>query len=105
MSRGEVRWYRFQKPDKRRPIVILARDSAIDVLNEVTIAPITSTIRRIPSEVVLTRTDGMPKECAINLDHIQTVSKSKIGALIITLSPQKLEELRSACLFALGFRW
>ena len=103
MRRGEVRWYRFSQPDKKRPVVILTRNSALEFLGEVTIAPITSTIRDIPSEVLLTRRDGMPKHCAANLDHVQTVSKGKIGALITTLDAAKMHELRSALLFALGF--
>jgi mRNA interferase MazF len=103
MKRGEVRWYKFSLPDKNRPIVILTRDSALEFLGEVTIAPITSTIRDIPSEVLLTREDGMPRECAVNLDHIQTVSKNKIGPLITTLSPMKVSEIRSALMYALGF--
>ena len=103
MKRGEVRWYKFSRPDKNRPVVILTRDSALEFLGEVTIAPITSTIRDITSEVVLNREDGMTRECAVNLDHIQTVSKNKIGPLITTLSPTKLAEIRSALSFALGF--
>jgi mRNA interferase MazF len=103
MKRGEVRWYKFSRPDKNRPVVILTRDSALEFLGEVTIAPITSTVRDIPSEVLLTREDGMPRECAVNLDHIQTVSRNKIGPLITTLSPMKLSEIRSALIFALGF--
>jgi mRNA interferase MazF len=103
MKRGEVRWYKFQRPDKNRPVVILTRDSAIDFLGEVTVAPITSTVRDIPTEVLLTKEDGMVKDCAVNLDHIQTVSKKKIGSLIATLSSTKISELRSALLFALGF--
>jgi mRNA interferase MazF len=103
MKRAEVRWYKFPQPDKRRPVVILTRDSALEFLGEVTIAPITSTVRDIPSEVLLTKKDGMPRDCAVNLDHIQTVSKGKIGPLITTLSSAKMTELRSALLFALGF--
>ena len=103
MKRGEVRWYKFSKPDKNRPVVILTRNSALDFLGEVTVAPVTSTIRDIPTEVLLTKEDGMPKDCVVNLDHIQTVSKGKIGPLITTLSLTKLSELRSALLFALGF--
>jgi mRNA interferase MazF len=103
MKRGEVRWYKFQRPDKNRPVVILTRDSALEFLGEVTVAPITSTIRDIPTEVLLTKEDGMVKDCAVNLDHIQTVSKEKIGSLITTLSSTKISELRSAFLFALGF--
>jgi mRNA interferase MazF len=86
MKRGEVRWYRFKNPDKKRPVVILTRNSAIEYLGEVTVAPVTSTIRDIPSEVLLSTEDGMKHECAINLDHIQTVSRGKIGALITQLS-------------------
>ncbi len=103
MQRAEVRWYKFRKPYKRRPVVILTRASALEFLGEVTVAPITSTIRDIPSEVVLSEPDGMPKACAVNLDHIQTVAKANIGALITTLSARKMSELRAACLFALGF--
>jgi len=103
MKRGEVRWYRFSSPDKRRPVVILTRDSALKFLGEVTIAPVTSVIRDIPSELLLTEEDGMPRECAANLDHIQTVSKGRIGALITTLPQEKMSGLRSALLFALGF--
>ena len=103
MKRGEVRWYKFSRPDKNRPVVILTRDSALDFLGEVTVAPITSTIRDIPTEVLLTQEDGLPRDCVVNLDHIQTVSKGKIGSLITTLSPMKMSELRTALLFALGF--
>jgi len=103
MRRGDIRWYKFSRPDKNRPVVILTRDSALEFLGEVTIAPITSTIRDISSEVLLTREDGMSRECAVNLDHIQTVSKDKIGPLITTLSPAKLSKVRSALMFALGF--
>ena len=60
MRRGEIRWYTFKTPDKKRPVLILTRDSILDVLGELTIAPITSTIRYIPSEVILTPKDGMP---------------------------------------------
>jgi len=102
MKRGEIRWYKFKAPDKQRPILILTRDSILEYLGEVTIAPITSTIREIPSEVSLSKDDGMRRDCAINFDHIQTVSKAKIGSLIATLSEQKLRDVREAIAFALN---
>lgn len=102
MKRGEVRWYRFQQPDKKRPVLILTRDSALEFLGEVTVAPITSTVRSIPSEVVLTREDGMLRECAANFDHIQTVARGRLGALITTLSLKRMQEARAAIAFALG---
>jgi mRNA interferase MazF len=103
MKRGEIRWYVFARPDKKRPVLILTRDSALEFLGEVTVAPITSTIRNIPSEVLLTNADGMSRDCAVNLDHVQTVSKGKIGSLITTLSTVKMEQVRSSLVFALGF--
>lgn len=101
MKRGEIRWYKFKAPDKKRPVLILTRNSIIEYLGEVTIAPITSTVRDIPSEIILYRDDGMMRECAINFDHIQTVSKGKLGALITTLSADKLKQVSEAILFAL----
>ena len=103
MQRGEIRWYKFKKPDKKRPVVILSRNSVIEYLGEVTVAPVTSTIRDIPSELLLTIKEGLPRECAVNLDHIQTVAKNKIGSLIVSLTDDKLKELKQALLFALGF--
>jgi len=102
MKRGEIRSYQFQHPDKTRPILILTRDSVIEYLGEVTIAPITATIRDIPSEVLLTKHDGMAKDCAVNCDHLQTVSKAKIGSLITTLSGAKMSQVGDAIAFALG---
>jgi len=103
MKRGDIRWYTFEPPDKRRPVLILTRDSAISVLNTVTVAPITATMRGIPTEVFLDRSDGMPSDCAVNLDHLQTIPKSKVGPLLTTLSNQRLAEVQQAVDFALGF--
>lgn len=102
MKRGDIRWYKFARPDKQRPVLILSRDSVLDYLGEVTVAPITSTIRDIPSEVVLTKVDGMPHDCAINCDHLQTISKGKIGSLITRLTPEKLADASRAIRFALN---
>ena len=102
MKRGEVRWYKFAKPDKKRPVLILTRNSVLDYLGEVTVAPITTTIRDIPSEVFLSVEDGMPRNCAINCDHLQTISKGKLGSLVTLLPPSKMEEVGYAVCFALG---
>jgi mRNA interferase MazF len=102
MKRGEVRWYRFTHPDKRRPVLVLTRNSVLEYLGEVTVAPITTTVRDIPSEVSLSQGDGMPRDCAVNCDHLQTVSKAKLGALVTTLSPPKMNEVADATFFALA---
>jgi mRNA interferase MazF len=101
MKHGDIRWYKFARPDKKRPVLILTRDSVLEYLNEVTIAPITSTVRNIPSEVFLTKADGVVRDCAVNCDHLQTVSKGKIGPLITSLLPAKMVDVGQAIRFAL----
>ena len=102
MKHGEIRWYKFLKPDKKRPVLILTRDSVLDYLGEVTVAPITSIVRNIPSEVFISKADGMPRDCAVNCDHLQTVSKGKIGAVITSLPPAKMVDVGRAIRFALN---
>ena len=103
IHRGEVRWYRFPQPDRRRPVLILTRTSAVEFLAEITVAQITSTVRDSPTEVPLTKADGMPRDCAVNLDHLKTVPKARIGAVITTLGSEPMAVVRQALLFALGF--
>ena len=101
MQRGEICWYKFQAPDKKRPVLILTRDSILDYLGEVTVALVTSTIRNIPSEVFLSQDEGMKNDCVVNLDHIQTVSKNKIGTRLTALSTNKMKSVSKAIRFAL----
>lgn len=102
MVRGEIRWYTLKYPDKKRPVLILTRSSAIQYLNEITVASATSIIRDIPSEVFISKQDGMPKDCVINFDRIHTIPKASIGSLVTRLSQKKLEEVRAAINFSLG---
>lgn len=102
MERGEVRWYTFAEPDKSRPVLVLTRNSAIRYLNAITIAPITTTIRDVPSEVRLSSDDGLMTDCAANFYNLQTIPKSRLGAWITTLSPERMVEVDQAIQFALG---
>jgi mRNA interferase MazF len=102
MKHGEIRWYKFAQPDKRRPVLILTRNSVLEYLGEITVSPITSTVRDIPSEVILSKADGVPRDCAVNCDHLQTVSKGKIGGLITSLSPGRMTDVGRAIRFALN---
>ena len=103
MNRGDVCWYKFKLPDQKRPVLILTRESAISVLNSVTFAPIISTIRNIPAELLLTEQDGVPHTCAANFDNLQTVPKSNIGDRITRLTSRRMKEVSAAVSFALGF--
>ena len=102
IARGDIRLYRFASPDKKRPVVVLTRDSAISYLSTVTIAPITSTIRGVPSEVALGEDDGMKAPCAVNLHNTITVSQDRLGKRVARLSSARMNEICAALRFSLG---
>jgi len=103
LSRGEIRWYTFRQPDKRRPVLILTRAEVIDRLNEFIVAPVTRTIRGISTEVILTPEDGMPVVCALNFDHMALAQRERLGARIGSLPENRWPEVRNAILLACGF--
>ena len=103
MNRGEVRLHRFAAPDKRRPVVILTRTSVLRYLTRVTIAPITTNVRGIASEVVIGPEDGMREVSAVSLDNIQTVRKEDLGPLMAVLSNERMRSIQASAAFALGF--
>lgn len=101
MNRGEVWW--IEHPDAgRRPACVLARQAAIPVLASVLVAPATRTVRTIPTEVALSRQDGMPVDCALSLDSVATVPKALLSERITTLSEAKIAELCAALRAATG---
>jgi mRNA interferase MazF len=102
LRRGDVRLYRFPTPDKERPVVVLTQDSAIDHLATVTVAPITSAIRGVPSQVLLDERDGMKQPCVVNLHKLITVHKTNIGPRVASLNEHRLSEICAAMNFALG---
>ena len=103
MIRGEIRWYTFRLPDKRRPVLVLTRDEVIDRLNEVVVAPVTRTIRGLRTEVVLTEEDGMPVACALNFDHVSLGQRDRFGSVLCRLPEERWPEVRRALLTACGF--
>src|SRR3970282_1863163 len=103
MRRGEIRWYTFASPDKRRPVLVLTRDAAIDTLNEIIAFPATRTIRGLSTEVLLSPNDGMPAGCALNFDHVGIAQRSRLGAVLTTLPGQRWQEVEKSLLVACGF--
>jgi len=102
IARGDVRLYRFAPPDKSRPVIVLTRDSALAYLSTATVAPITSTVRGVPSEVVLNEEDGMKTICAVNLHNAVTVSQQRLGKRLAQLSAARMQEVCAALGFSLG---
>ena len=103
MTRGEIRWYTFRLPDKRRPVLVLSRNEVIDRLNEIIVAPVTRTIRGLRTELLLTEEDGMPAACVVNFDHISLGQRDRFGSVLCSLSEERWPEVRRAVLIACGF--
>ena len=102
VERGEVRLFRFPALDKERPVLVLTRTSAIPYLSRVTVAPITSTLRGVPSEVMLGPEDGMKQPCVANLHNVMTVNREDLGRMVARLTGHRMREVCSALAFALG---
>jgi mRNA interferase MazF len=82
--------------------VVLTRDSALRYLSTATVAPITSSIRGVPSEVRLDEEDGMKGPCAVNLHNAITVSQQRLGKRVAHLRTSRLKEICAALWFSLG---
>ena len=103
LKRGEIRWYTFRPPDKRRPVLILTRNEVMDRLNEIIVVPVTRTIRGLTTEVALSSDDSMPVVCALNFDHVSLAQRDRIGPVLCSLPESRWPEVRRALLVACGF--
>lgn len=104
VARGDVWLCEFPEPDKRRPVLVLSRGDALRVLRTAIVAPITSTIHGLPSEVVLDVEDGMKARCAVNLDHTQLVTQVRFVQRVAHLSDGRLAQVCRALAYAAGCR-
>src|SRR2546423_1342921 len=102
ITRGGIWQVVFLRPDKRRPVLVITRPEVIEMLHTVMVAPITSTIRGAPSEVIVGVEEGLKGDSAINLDHVQTVEKSRLKRLVGTVGSQKMREVCRALAIATG---
>ncbi len=102
MNRGEIWLYAFQRPDKRRPVLILTRQEVIPLLRTVMVAPITSTIRGAPSEVAVGAAEGLKHDSVVNLDHVQTVEQARLKTFIGRLESKTMTQVCRALAIATG---
>lgn len=102
MRRGEVWWADLGPAGGRRPVVLLSRDATYGVRSLVTVAPVTTRVRRIRVEVSLGPADGLPRPCVANLDTMTTIPVADLLDYIASLSPGKMAEIEAAIHRALG---
>jgi mRNA interferase MazF len=91
---GEVWW--AEAEDKRRPVLVVTRSDAIPVLTRLVVAPITHTVRGIPTEIWFGPDDGFPAECAASFDNVQPINRHLLTQRIATLNPARRHELCDA---------
>lgn len=101
-GRGEIWLADLPVPDKRRPVLILTRPLLIDMLNTVTVAAITSTLRDVPTEVALGTTEGLKHSSAVNLTNVFTLPKSRLVRYVSIVPPAKMREACRALALALA---
>lgn len=99
--RGEV-WWADVPGDKVRPVLVLTRERFIDRLNAVLVAPVTTRVRGIPTEVELSESDGLPRHCAANFDNVFTLRRERLQSHITQLPAERLDEVCRAYRFAVG---
>ena len=102
IERGAICLYRFQPPDKQRPVLVVTRSSVLRFLTRVTVVPITSTVRGNASELLLGTEDGMKGPCAANFDGLATVHRAGLIRVVARLRPERMPEICTALNFALG---
>ena len=105
MRRGEIWWAELASPAGKRPVLLLSRNEAYAVRELVIVAPLTTRIRGIPSEVSLGDEDGVPRACVINVDTITTIAKASLRERLTALSAEKLKAVEEALHFSLGLEW
>jgi mRNA interferase MazF len=103
VGRGQIWMFAFPRPDKKRPVLVLTRQDMIGRLHSVTVAPITSTVRGVPSEVVVGTECGLKQPSAINLHHVASIPLAGLRSFVGAVSPPVMQRVREALLFALGF--
>lgn len=101
VNRGDICWFDF--PDEgRRPALVLTRSEAIPVLQRVLVAPVTRTIRGIPTELRLDQADGMPQECVVSFDNVRQVPRLLLSDPITSLEGKRMHEVCQALAIATG---
>ncbi|HEX7843847.1 MAG TPA: type II toxin-antitoxin system PemK/MazF family toxin [Kofleriaceae bacterium] len=102
IEHGDIRWLRFEAPDKRRPVLVLGRIDVLSALTQIPVIPLSTQIRGLRWEVRLSTTDGLPSECVLKPEWIKTVDRTALGPWISTFPHRRWGEVATALLDVLG---
>lgn len=90
-TQGEIWW--AEAEDKRRPVLIVTRSDAVRVLTWVIVAPVTRTVRQIPTEIRLGTSHGLPDDCVASFDNLQPIRLSFLTQRAGELQIEELDEI------------
>ena len=102
IARGEIWMYRFAPPDRRRPVLVLSRDSVLQSLHTATVAAITSTLHGVPIEVAVGVAEGLKRDSCVNLANVFTVRQSGLRRYIGVVAPDRMRSVCRALVLATG---
>lgn len=104
ITRGDIRWFRFEAPDKRRPVLVLGGQDILPSLTQIPVIPLSTQIRDLPWEVRLSSDDGLPGDCVLKPEWIKTVERSSLGPWIAAFPENRWQEVTAALLEVLGLK-
>lgn len=104
IQRGDICWFRFDRPDKRRPVLVLGRDDVLPSLSQVPVIPLSTQARGLPWEVMLTTDDGLPGACVLKPEWIRVVERGLIGPYLASFPKNRWSEVGTALLDVLGLK-
>jgi mRNA interferase MazF len=102
IERGDIRWLRFEAPDKRRPVLVLGRNDTLPLLTQIPVIPLFTQIRGLRWEVRLSTADGLPSECVLKPEWIKAVDRAVLGPWIAAFPTGRWSEVATALLDVLG---
>lgn len=104
MRRGEVWWAELPQPVGTRPVLVLTRDAVVNSIESIVVALVTRTIRNLPSEVILSKQEGLPVRSVASMDNLMTVPRTRLSRLMGSCAATKIAEIDAAVRFALDLK-
>jgi mRNA interferase MazF len=103
IQRGDIRWFRFDAPDKRRRVLVLGRSDVLGSFSQIPVIPLSTQVRGLPWEVALSVDEGLPSASVLKPEWIRIVERHHLGPRITGFPEARWNELRNALLNVLGF--
>jgi mRNA interferase MazF len=104
IQRGDIRWFRFSAPDKRRPVLVLGREDILPSLSQIPVIPLSTQIRTLPWEVLLSPDEGVPSPCVLKPEWIRSVERHLLGPSIARFPEHRWDEVATALLDVFGLQ-